>query len=873
MLATPILAKSCIPMDGDLPRYNPYHSELIGRTMGPVMGTGVPIKLMDPFKASQNFAMTFSISSHVSVESSFQVSLGKSLQNGIISEKGKATTTRTADTKTMSKGFDKIISKMKQTGRSEEDSKAYEKVSREENTKIETERRRKEVTDSIRMTWDERSKTCTGTAESVTVSSSINGEVKSPFTSISTTVSGSSTASVTAETCNEQGKSKAIEQLIAQSTETEASKSHTTSKEQRESNANSKTNSELNEEAQNEAEHNSENVSNANEVADNAHEVQKKQKESVESKTDSSGTVKRKTTTITQEFSNYPVFQGHCYVAVCEPTVHAVLTPMLCPTASNVDELGVWRTMFPTGVPDRSADTNIESSTPSIVPDKPECTTSIIHCDEYKTRQFSVSDDIYHSRTSHNSLSYGDVLKPGEWLTGFIRKGDLTAADGTFSFVLEQNGNLIVKHNWVKVWETGITYLSDYEHEVAINKIGHLVHRAKGILNNDKPDEWSTVWSTVPEKYSDMVVGIPGKPIGYTLVFHDSVLYMYDSQGIRIWCGNSNSCVNGNGFVHPQNYLYSHKLGLTVTNGDKYNDPHNDFNARIREREVDQTGIFLRSGEFIESANRMFKLVLDETGNLSVKQGHLTIWESKSGYVRIITTNDRGPYNEKTKRHDIKTIVSDSVGPYSLIVCKSNRLCIVDMDHYVIWMTQTFEQKNLDIGIHDDGYLYIRADSNVLWTNINNQNTARVNTDSILNLDGAIENESYYTPFEPKPISAERKCTQMESKYDMLYNPSQQSSRRIHDVWNNLKCFCYALATSDNLKPFGAPQKGNYGSHKVWNADRCSCIVAQNKYNLFNKNSYGNTIFGKEVPKNVKNGWIVNDCDEYVSDIKYDGFL
>lgn len=328
-------------MDGDLPRYNPYHSELIGRTMGPVMGTGVPIKLMDPFKASQNFAMTFSISSHVSVESSFQVSLGKSLQNGIISEKGKATTTRTADTKTMGKGFDKVMSTMKQTGRSEEDSKACEKALREENTKIQTERRRKEITDSIKMTWNEQSKVCIGSSVSSTVGASTTGEVKTPFASASTTVSGSVTVSATADICMEQGKSKAIEQLIAQSTETEASKSHTTSKEQRESNSNSKTNSELNEEAQNEAEHNSENVGREDEIADNAHEVQKEQKESGESKTDSFGTVKRKTTTITQEFSNYPVFQGHCYVAVCEPTVHAVLTPMLCPTASNVDELGV----------------------------------------------------------------------------------------------------------------------------------------------------------------------------------------------------------------------------------------------------------------------------------------------------------------------------------------------------------------------------------------------------------------------------------------------------------------------------------------------------------------------------------------------------
>lgn len=42
---------------------------------------------------------------------------------------------------------------------------------------------------------------------------------------------------------------------------------------------------------------------------------------------------------------------------------------------------------------------------------------------------------------------------------------------------------------------------------------------------------------------------------------------------------------------------------------------------------------------------------------------------------------------------------------------------------------------------------------------------------------------------------------------------------------------------------------------------------------FFDKTPKGNTIFGKEVLENVEDGWHVYDCDEYVSEIKYDGFL
>ena len=107
----------------------------------------------------------------------------------------------------------------------------------------------------------------------------------------------------------------------------------------------------------------------------------------------------------------------------------------------------------------------------------------------------------------------------------------------------------------------------------------------------------------------------------------------------------------------------------------------------------------------------------------------------------------------------------------------------------------------------------------------------------------------------------------------MLNNRRQQSNQRIHDVWNNLKCDCYTYATQYKVEPFKPPKEEDYGGYKKWHANKCSCIVAQNKYKVFDKNSYGNTIFGNEVPENVKNGWRIYNCNKYVSEIKYDGFL
>jgi hypothetical protein len=81
-----VSAQKCIPLTGDSPATNPYHEYLIGYDLGSVSGSGNPIYITDPFRARQDFDMSFSIEKTVSTETSIQISSSVNTQKVSISE-------------------------------------------------------------------------------------------------------------------------------------------------------------------------------------------------------------------------------------------------------------------------------------------------------------------------------------------------------------------------------------------------------------------------------------------------------------------------------------------------------------------------------------------------------------------------------------------------------------------------------------------------------------------------------------------------------------------------------------------------------------------------------------------------------------------
>lgn len=150
----------------------------------------------------------------------------------------------------------------------------------------------------------------------------------------------------------------------------------------------------------------------------------------------------------------------------------------------------------------------------------------------------------------------------------------------------------------------------------------------------------------------------------YKLVItNEGDLHLYDALESLIWC-TGKDCLHRDGYIFPELYLVPTDFETKEIDGDK----HNSIDKSIIL--LNQSSIVsldhdcesqLESGYGLTSENKRFKLILEESGNLILKDGHRTMWESFSGYL---------PY---------------AVGPFKLIVAPSGNLLIKSSNGFIVW--------------------------------------------------------------------------------------------------------------------------------------------------------------------------------------------
>ncbi|KAJ3128293.1 hypothetical protein HK101_005413, partial [Irineochytrium annulatum] len=159
---------------------------------------------------------------------------------------------------------------------------------------------------------------------------------------------------------------------------------------------------------------------------------------------------------------------------------------------------------------------------------------------------------------------------------------------------------------------------------------GHLVQEALGVYDDNNQGNWTTVWSSIPI-HLDHPVGVYGSR-GYTLFLQDDgELELLDGANVRIWSSHLSSTKLG--FKFPYDSIYPSVI-ITDANEPKQKDPHNSFPEGISSVATDtltaNCSSFLGPNQSIVSANGRFALILRNTGNLLLKDGVRTMWESST---------------------------------------------------------------------------------------------------------------------------------------------------------------------------------------------------------------------------------------------------
>jgi len=240
--------------------------------------------------------------------------------------------------------------------------------------------------------------------------------------------------------------------------------------------------------------------------------------------------------------------------------------------------------------------------------------------------------------------------------------------------------------------------------------------------DEEKKDEWLPIWDSLPINLQ-YNVGFSNKSNKYYLKFiqpkkatSEPVLELYDEYSVMIWTsakyftdtfnkGNINPHYRG--YIFPMNYEVTFYKEMVIPEDYLYEtkDPHNKLDASIKyiytegvyTQETDCT-VFLKSGEGIKSKNGRFKMYLTTTGNLIMKDGTTTIWESKTANMWFATT------------------------PYQLIIDQYGDLVLRDKDKYVLWISQSSVENEKGVFlpynfiINNEGEFYVTGSKDVKCT-------------------------------------------------------------------------------------------------------------------------------------------------------------
>jgi len=267
-----------------------------------------------------------------------------------------------------------------------------------------------------------------------------------------------------------------------------------------------------------------------------------------------------------------------------------------------------------------------------------KCSFVLVDCKEKNNPGFFINDNTEIQYPNEESIiEYGEHIYKDSNDNIEILK----SKNSRYKLILKNDGNLVIKLHSQVIWENKMNYFVDHPVRLRINEKGHLVKEAKDLfkdtLQDYRRDEWITVWSSAPINHN-VTIGIPnfnGKI--YKLILSDTgSLNMYDSVGTLIWCSDK-TCKHRLGYKFPEFYLVPTDF---VTPEDK--DAHNKLNQKINFIKDS----FMMSLDYnfnschtlnsinhsgIISNNKRFKLILEENGNLIIKDNTRTMWESSSG--------------------------------------------------------------------------------------------------------------------------------------------------------------------------------------------------------------------------------------------------
>ena len=331
---------------------------------------------------------------------------------------------------------------------------------------------------------------------------------------------------------------------------------------------------------------------------------------------------------------------------------------------------------------------------------KVRCANSLIDCSErLNPHLFQLDNDELENSNIQNSLKWGQILTAGNQL---ISKTNM------YILKLNLNGALTLTQGQTKIWsnEMGIfiNETKQTEHinniRVRINEKGHLVEEVKGRLlfsnfnnNTYRSNEWVVVWSSAPIHHN-VTIGIfktPDNHKSYRMVLEESGnLMLYDAVGALIWCSES-KCNHRFGYQFPEVYLVPTNMITPFIENDKHNSiDSNVYRANkssiqsLSKKNCDSA--FLMSNEAIVSPNGRFKLILEESGNLIIKDEYRTMWESSSGFL---------PFAE---------------GPFQLILSPFGYLHVLDKNKLIVWnaIVDAFQNFSGPFVINDTWYLNFR---------------------------------------------------------------------------------------------------------------------------------------------------------------------
>ena len=307
----------------------------------------------------------------------------------------------------------------------------------------------------------------------------------------------------------------------------------------------------------------------------------------------------------------------------------------------------------------------------------------------------------------------------------FVRERKLPGSTAVNQLVWKTNTNVKRTTDKITVLPSKTIRESYGRTRLWVNEMGHLLLQVDNMFNNgtmspynitridpiteiESIEKYITVWSNVPK---DMKYQIGIKGSGYTFMLQEFIngprtwnLILYDGGGSKVWCATNSHCDKGGSgeYKFPLNYILPTDF---PTAAGVVSDPHNylnpkftltAYNSSIADSENTMCITILTSGKGITSPNGRFKLILDFSGNLLIKDSTRTMWESTTANLAFATP------------------------PYSLKLNEYGQLYILDSWNTIIFSTlrSTTVKVSSQYSIGDNGELSIKEKStgNLLWS-------------------------------------------------------------------------------------------------------------------------------------------------------------